>query len=128
MFNPFKHHTIYLPIKEIKDKYKAPIRELCEIAGIARSAYYKWLEKYKDGFSRTFNHKLIEYIKSFYYVTTGILEYRQMTIKIRHECWSRVNKKRILCLMRILKIKSACRKKKKLYKIYTTNYSRKYFK
>ena len=115
MLNPFKHHSIYLAIKEIKDKYKASIRELCEIAGIARSAYYKWLEKYKDGFSQTFNHELIEYIKSFYYTTNGILGYRQMTIKIRRECGFLVNKKRILRLMRILKIKSVCRKKKKNY-------------
>ena len=53
MLNPFKHHSIYLAIKEIKDKYKASIRELCEIVGIARSAYYKWLEKYKDGVIQT---------------------------------------------------------------------------
>lgn len=60
MLNPFKHHAIYLAIKEIKDKYKASIRELCEIAGIARSSYYKWLEKYKNGVIQTFNHELIE--------------------------------------------------------------------
>ena len=64
ILNPFKHHSIYLVIQEIKDKYKASIRELCEIAGIARSAYYKWLEKYKNGIIHTFNHELIEYIKS----------------------------------------------------------------
>ena len=115
MLNTFKHHTIYLTIKNIKDKYKASIKELCEIAGIARSAYYKWLEKYKDGVIQTFNHKLIEYIKSFYYATNGILGYRQMTIKIRRECGFLVNKKRVLRLMRILKIKSVCRKKKRSY-------------
>lgn len=115
MLNTFKHHTIYLTIKNIKDKYKASIKELYEITGIARSAYYKWLEKYKDGVIQTFNHELIEYIKSFYYATNGILGYRQMTIKIRRECGFRVNKKRILRLMRILKIKSVCRKKKKNY-------------
>lgn len=115
MLNTFKHHTIYLTIKNIKDKYKASIKELCEIAGIARSAYYKWLEKYKDGVIQTFNHKLIEYIKSFYYATNGILGYRQMTIKIRRECGFLVNKKRVLRLIRILKIKSVCRKKKRSY-------------
>lgn len=115
ILNTFKHHTIYLTIKNIKDKYKASIKELCEIAGIARSAYYKWLEKYKDGVIQTFNHKLIEYIKSFYYATNGILGYRQMTIKIRRECGFLVNKKRVLRLMRILKIKSVCRKKKRSY-------------
>lgn len=115
MLNPFKHHSIYLAIKEIKDKYKASIRELCEIAGIARSAYYKWLERYKEGFNPTFNHELIEYIKSLYYATNGILGYRQMTIKIRREYGFLVNKKRVLRLMRILKIKSVCRKKKRNY-------------
>ena len=115
MLNPFKNHNIYIAISEIKDKYKASIKELCEIAGIARSAYYKWIKSDKLSPTTSLNTKLLEYIKCFYHATHGILGYRQMTIKIRRECGYLINKKRVRRLMCILKLKSVCRKKKRNY-------------
>lgn len=115
MLNPFKNHNIYIAISEIKYKYKASIKELCEIAGIARSAYYKWIKSDKLSSTTSLNTKLLEYIKCFYHATHGILGYRQMTIKIRRECGYIVNKKRIRRLMCALKLKSVCRKKKRNY-------------
>lgn len=54
-------------------------------------------------------------IKDAYEERNGILGYRQMTIKLNRENDFLVNEKRILRLMRILQLKSVCRRKKKNY-------------
>jgi len=91
-----------------------PITELCNIAGIQRSSYYKWLNR-KESINEQFNKDLIPIIKSAYEERNGILGYRQMTIKLNREHDIHINKKRILRLMRILNLKSVCRRKKKNY-------------
>lgn len=54
-------------------------------------------------------------ILEFYEEQDGVLGYRQMTIKINRETNFHVNHKRIYRLMKILKLKSVCRKKRKKY-------------
>jgi putative transposase len=54
-------------------------------------------------------------IKDAYEEKDGILGYRQMTIKLNREHHLHVNYKRIYRLMRILNLKSVCRKKRKNY-------------
>ena len=54
-------------------------------------------------------------IKDAYEEKNGILGYRQMTIKLNRENDFHVNDKRTLRLMRILNLKSVCRRKKKNY-------------
>ena len=84
------------------------------IAEISRSAYYQWLNR-QTGANETFNHNLLGLIKDAYEETNGILGYRQMTIKMNREHDFQVNHKRILRLMRILQLKSVCRRKRKNY-------------
>lgn len=91
-----------------------PITELCDIAGIQRSSYYKWLNR-KESSNEQFNKNLLPLIKDAYEEKNGILGYRQMTIKLNREHDLNVNDKRIYRLMRILNLKSVCRKKKKNY-------------
>ncbi|MBR0600656.1 IS3 family transposase, partial [Clostridiales bacterium BAD-6] len=91
-----------------------PVTELCHIAGIQRSAYYKWLNR-KESRNEQFNKKLIPMIKDAYEEKNGILGYRQMTIKLNREQGLHLNPKRIYRLMTILNLKSVCRKKKKNY-------------
>lgn len=91
-----------------------PITELCDIAGIQRSSYYKWLNRKKNN-NEQFNKNLLPLIKDAYEEKNGILGYRQMTIKLNRENDFHVNDKRIYRLMRILNLKSVCRKKKKNY-------------
>lgn len=88
--------------------------ELCEIAGISRSSYYKWLNRI-PGENEVFNQHLCDLIRDTYERTNGILGYRQMTIKLNRENKFHVNEKRILRLMRILHLKSVCRKPRKNY-------------
>ena len=61
------------------------------------------------------NEQIVEWIKDLYEVQNGILGYRQMTITINREYKVHFNKKRIYRLMKILHLKSVCRKKKSNY-------------
>jgi transposase InsO family protein len=88
--------------------------ELCSIAGIQRSSYYKWLKR-KESNNEQFNRRLLLLIKGAYEEKSGILGYRQMTIKLNREHDFHVNVKRIYRLMRILNLKSVCRRKRKNY-------------
>lgn len=91
-----------------------PITGLCDISGIQRSSYYKWLNR-KESNNEQFNKTLLSLIKDAYEDKNGILGYRQMTIKLNRENDLHVNDKRIYRLMRILNLKSVCRRKKKNY-------------
>lgn len=93
---------------------KCSISELCRIAGIPRSSYYKWLNR-KEGKNEIFNKEICALIKNNYEEANGILGYRQMTIKLNRENEFHVNCKRTLRLMRILQLKSVCRKSRKNY-------------
>ncbi|NFB18136.1 IS3 family transposase [Clostridium botulinum] len=115
MLSRVKNESIYIAIQELHDEKAFPIIELCEFASIARSAYYKWLNR-NESSNEQFNQELLPLIKNAYEEKQGILGYRQMTIKLNREHEFHVNSKRIYRLMSILNLKSVCRKKKKNYK------------
>lgn len=87
---------------------------MCEIAGIAKSAYYKWKGREKSRRERQ-NEELLELIREAYEERNGILGYRQMTIKLRREHNLTVNYKRVYRLMRLTGLKSVCRRKQYNY-------------
>lgn len=91
-----------------------PVSTLCEISGISRSAYYKWVHREKSH-NELKNEKLLVLIKKVYNERNGILGYRQITIKLRREHNLKVNYKRIYRLMKIANLKSVCRKKRYNY-------------
>ncbi len=109
-----KHETIYLAIRELHDIATYPIQKLCEIAGIQRSSYYKWLNRNENA-NEQMNRELIQLIKDAYQERNGILGYRQMTIKLNREHNLTVNHKRIYRLMKFLQLQSVCRRKRKKY-------------
>ena len=109
-----QNETLYLAIQEIHDEQKSSISELCKFAGVPRSVYYKWLNR-KTGTNEKFNQELCALIKDAYEEKNGILGYRQMTIKLNRENDFHVNEKRILRLIRILQLKSVCRRRRKNY-------------
>lgn len=103
-----------MTIQNLHDTKSYPITELCEIAGIQRSSYYKWLKR-KESNNEKFNKSLIPMIIEAYEERNGILGYRQMTIKLNREKDLNLNHKRIYRLMKILGLKSVCRRKRKTY-------------
>ncbi len=84
------------------------------MAGIQRSTYYKWLDRNENA-NEQLNKALIPLIKDAYQDRNGILGYRQMTIKLNREHNLMVNHKRIYRLMKILQLRSVCRRKRKKY-------------
>lgn len=69
----------------------------------------------KESKNEQFNQTLLPLINDAYEEKGGILGYRQMTIKLNREHDIHINEKRIYRLMRILNLKSVCRKKKRNY-------------
>ncbi len=103
-----------MAIKMLSKQSHYPVSVLCEIAKINRSAYYKWLHRKKSQ-NELQNENLLILIKEAYEEKDGILGYRQITIKLRREHNLKVNYKRIYRLMKIVGLKSVCRKKKYNY-------------
>jgi len=59
------YETIYLTIQELHNTKAYPITELCDLAGIQRSSYYKWLNR-KESNNEQFNKILLPLIKDAY--------------------------------------------------------------
>nr|WP_303864974.1 IS3 family transposase [Alkalibaculum bacchi] len=114
MLSQVRNESVYLAIQEIHDERNYSISELCKFAEISRSSYYKWFNR-EEGKNEQFNRTLLPLIKDAYEERGGILGYRQMTIKLNRENDFDVNEKRIYRLMKILNLKSVCRRRKKNY-------------
>ena len=86
---------------------------LCDFAGIARSSYYKWLNKVETKKDKE-NSIIIKELTKIYDDVNGIYGYRRMTMNINRN----LNKqyyKRIYRLMKSMNLQSVIRKKKKRY-------------
>lgn len=88
---------------------------LCKIAGIVRSAYYKWLKRSPSVRERQ-NEEIIKVLKALHEEVKGIFGYRRMTLTLKRKLGESLNHKRIYRLMKITGIQSVIRKKKKRYK------------
>ncbi|MGX4669824.1 IS3 family transposase [Cerasibacillus sp. JNUCC 74] len=81
-------------------RIKQSINLLCEIAGIARSAYYKWLNRTPS--SREIRNKeIIKEVQILHEKVDGIFGYRQMTLHMNRKFEEKLNHKRIYRLMKV---------------------------
>lgn len=87
---------------------------LCQIAGISRSSYYKWLKR-KPGPVELENNQIISTMVTLYEKVEGIYGYRRLTIHLSRHMGQPINHKRVYRLMKVLGIKSVIRKKRKKY-------------
>ncbi|MGY3190524.1 putative transposase [Lysinibacillus sp. TE18511] len=96
-----------------------PIILLCEIAGVSRAAYYKWLNR-KPSPQENENEQLLKSIQRLYKQVDGIYGYRRITLTINRQREKddlpKVNKKRVYRLMQICGLKSVIRRKRKQYR------------
>lgn len=98
-------------IRELSCKYT--VKLLCDIAGVSRSGYYKWLNKGNIDISYSeLENKILE----LYNKSKKVYGYRRIKVALLREFGIRVNHKKILRLMRKINIKSVIRKKKFKYK------------
>lgn len=114
MVSGVRNEERYIVVQYLNKTEKYPIEKLCQKLHIARSAYYRWLNR-KPSNSQLVNEQLVEWIKELYEEQNGILGYRQMTITVNRRHETKFNKKRIRRLMQILNLQSVCRKKKYNY-------------
>jgi putative transposase len=90
------------------------VQLLCEIAGIPRSSYYKWLNR--EPSSRELeNQHLMHVMTSLHEKVCGIYGYRRITMHMRRQTGKPINHKRIQRLMKLKGIQSVIRRKKKKY-------------
>lgn len=87
---------------------------MCRIAGIARSAYYKWSNRAESELDKE-NILIINEMTKLYEEVKGIYGYRRMKLNINKILGKKYNHKRIYRLMKSINMKSVIRKKKKNY-------------
>ena len=87
---------------------------LCIVAKVARSAYYKWLNRNKTVADKE-NEVIIQELIRIYEEVNGIYGYRRMTMNINRNLGKQYNHKRISRLMQSINMRSVIRKKRKNY-------------
>lgn len=87
---------------------------LCDIAGIPRSSYYKWLNR-DPGLRELENEQLTDVMMSLYEKVEGTFGYRQLTLHMRRQTGKLINHKRVQRLMKFKGIQSVIRRKRKKY-------------
>ncbi|WP_338062707.1 IS3 family transposase [Virgibacillus halotolerans] len=117
--NQVRFEVKYIAIKELHVEESMSISLLCEIAGIARSSYYKWLNR-KPSKQELQNKEIIKEMIILHKKVEGIYGYRRMKLnmdkKFERKLGHKLNHKRIYRLMDISKLECVIRKKKKRYK------------
>ena len=114
-FSGVRQAGVYQAIKELHKDHGWPIYKLCSAAGISRAGYYKWLNRTASQ-KQTDDEKLAGLITEIYQGQHGIPGYRQMKIILERRYGLKYNLKRIYRLMRVLGLRSVCRKKKRRHK------------
>lgn len=95
-------------------KHKYPITQLCEVLGISRPSYYKWLKR-EPSKTELKRIMLMRWIKEVHEAFKGIYGYRRMTIFLNFFKKAEVNHKCVHRLMKIMGIKAVIRRKRKNY-------------
>lgn len=88
---------------------------MCKIVGIARSAYYKWLNRPESDTDKE-NAVILNTMIELYTEVQGIFGYRRMKLNVNKKLKKKYNHKRIYRLMKSVNMKAVIRKKKKNYK------------
>ena len=100
-----RNTTKYLAIKELSDENKTySISALCEFAGIARSAYYKWLGHVNSD-NDNLNERIADTIAKIHDEHPD-MGYRRIRDTLAHDYKIAVNDKRVLRICRKKKIQS----------------------
>ncbi|MDR7003112.1 IS3 family transposase [Neobacillus niacini] len=106
---------VFKIIEDLSNQY--PVLQLCELAGVSKGGYYKWLKR-KDIISP--KQQEDEYIKGLiiecYNEVNGIYGYYRIKIWLFRKYGIRANHKRVYRLMKELGIKAKIRQKKGNYK------------
>lgn len=103
-----------MAIRELHKEQGFTISLLCKVADIARSSYYKWLNRTPSK-REVQNKKIIKDMWKIHEKRDGIFGYRRMTINVNRRLKKTFNEKRIHRLMKVAGIECVIRRKKKPY-------------
>ena len=95
---------IYLAIKECKEEYGVPVELSCELLGVSRAAYYRWLSGKKCA-RELENEKIAEIVEKIH-TENPDKGYRRIKDDLAHDHKLNVNEKRVLRICRSLDINS----------------------
>ena len=101
----------YTIVKELHSDKGYPIRKLCQLVGVSRAAYYKWLGRDKSQLELE-NEALLFRMKELQKQYHGILGCERMTMYVNRESEKRYNHKRVHRVMRYVGMKSIIRRKR----------------
>ena len=100
---------IYLAIKECKEEYGDPVELSCDMLGVSRAAYYRWLSGKKS--TRELENEKIAEIMEQIHTESPDKGYRRIKDDLAHDHNLNVNEKRVLRICRSLDIKSTIKYK-----------------
>ncbi|MDR5567213.1 IS3 family transposase [Paenibacillus larvae] len=109
-----RHADWYQAIQELHAEKGYAVTKLCKLAGVARSAYYKWL-KWKPSVRELEILSLAKEVKLRYDKRKGVLGYRQIRTQLNRKLKKSYNKKRYYRIMRALELKAVIRRKRPNY-------------
>lgn len=105
---------MYQAIQELHTEKGYAITKLCKLAGVARSAYYKWLG-WKPSTRELEILSLAKEVKLRYDKRKGALGYRQIRTQLNRKLKKNYNKKRYYRIMCALGLKAVVRRKRPNY-------------
>lgn len=99
------HQTsLYTLIRQEHEDNGYSIDELCRLARVARSAYYKWLKR-KESKNEVENKRIAQLIETIHQKSPD-KGYRRIRDDLSHDYNTEINDKRVLRICRLLDIKS----------------------
>ncbi|WP_094245389.1 IS3 family transposase [Aeribacillus pallidus] len=108
-------HKKFTIIQEMAGCYGS-IQLICEIAGVSRSGYYKWVKRQERPSQKHLeDEQLKEKIKQCHEEVKGIYGYRRVTVWLKRKHKRDINHKRVQRLMREMGIQAVIRKKRPYY-------------
>ncbi|STD23900.1 IS3 family transposase [Enterococcus mundtii] len=105
---------LYQTISSLHEEKNYSITQLCQLAGIARSSYYKWV-KWQPSKKEMANRKLTKEIKKKYDSKKGAIGYRQIRMQINRKLKKQYSRNRYYRLMKAIGIKAVIKKKRPTY-------------
>ena len=100
---------IYLAIKECKEEFGHPVELSCDLLGVSRAAYYRWLSGKKCA-RELENEKVAELVEQIH-TESPDKGYRRIKDDLAHDHKLNVNEKRVRRICRSLDIKSTIKYK-----------------
>ena len=109
-FSGVRQAPAYQAVKELHEENGWQINKLYSAAGVSRAGYYKWLNRTTSQ-KQADDEKLAGLITEIYQGRHGIPGYRQMKIILERRYGLKCNWKRVYRLMRVLGLRSVCKKR-----------------